>query len=391
MTAREHRRRLGLVLFSVSFGTNVSTPLLLLYQDRLDLSAWTVTALFAIYPLGLLPALLLAGPVSDVVGRKRVATPFVALSGVASLLFVPGADRLPLLYLGRLLLGVVSGAVFVVATAWLQELRDPHDPLGASRLTGMLLYGGFGGGALLSGAMAQWLPAPTVAPFVVHIALVVAALVALPRVRETVPPQPGRRVRINLGIPPGAGKPFLTVVAPTALAVFAFPSISFGLFPVLLRPHMRGIDLFVTGLVAATTTGATFVAQPAVTRIGAPRAAPLALAVGACGYAAGTAAFLSGWWGLLFPAAVLLGVGSGLALTAGLRLVEVLTDPATRGALTGSFYAVAYSAMTMPVLTASLAGPAGFGSVLVVLTVVAGCGWLVVSRTAAGLPHAAGR
>ena len=32
------QRRLALGLFVVAWGTNVSTPLILLYQDRLDLS-----------------------------------------------------------------------------------------------------------------------------------------------------------------------------------------------------------------------------------------------------------------------------------------------------------------------------------------------------------------
>jgi MFS family permease len=53
-----HRRRLLLALFAVAYGTNVSTPLLLLYQDLLDLSAWTVTALFAAYPIGLIPGVV---------------------------------------------------------------------------------------------------------------------------------------------------------------------------------------------------------------------------------------------------------------------------------------------------------------------------------------------
>nr|MBA3399778.1 MFS transporter [Acidimicrobiia bacterium] len=62
----------------MALGTNVSTPLLLLYQESLGLSAWTVTALFAVYPLGLLPMLLWAGPASDVLGRRAVMVPGLA-------------------------------------------------------------------------------------------------------------------------------------------------------------------------------------------------------------------------------------------------------------------------------------------------------------------------
>ena len=93
------RRRLGLALFAVAFGTNVSTPLLLAYQTRLDLSAWTVTALFAIYPIGLLPALLWGGPASDAVGRRPLTLPALAASAIASLLFIFGASSLATLFI----------------------------------------------------------------------------------------------------------------------------------------------------------------------------------------------------------------------------------------------------------------------------------------------------
>jgi MFS family permease len=129
VTDRLERRRLLFAIFAVAYGTNVSTPLLLLYQDRIGLTTWTVTALFAAYPLGLIPALLLGGPASDLRGRKRTTLPFVVLSALASLAMLLGADTLWLLYLGRVLLGVVSGVVFAGMSAWIQELRVEGDPL----------------------------------------------------------------------------------------------------------------------------------------------------------------------------------------------------------------------------------------------------------------------
>ncbi|MGH8874434.1 MAG: hypothetical protein ACRDVM_04160, partial [Acidimicrobiia bacterium] len=92
---------------------------------------------------------------------------------------------------------------------------------------------------------------------------------------------------------------FAQVVAPTALAVFGFPSVAFGLFPVLLRAEMTGFDVFVTGVVAITTTVAIFLAQPAVSRLGAHRASPTAFALGTLGYGLGTFSFLSGVWAAL--------------------------------------------------------------------------------------------
>jgi len=351
------RGLLGLALFAVAFGTNISTPLLLLYQDRLALSTVTTTMLFAVYPLGLLPALLWAGPASDALGRRRLMVPGVAASAVASVVMMLGANHLWALFAGRLLLGAVSAVVFVAASAWMQEIGagTGGDPLWPSRLTAMLLYGGFGAGPLVSGLLAQWAPWPLVLPYLVHIATVVVALAALSAVPETVLARRGGPIRPHLGVPANARRPFLEVVAPTALAVFGFASLSLGLFPILLRPAMRGIALFATGIIAMLTAGAIFAAQQIVVRIGIVRAAPLAMACGAGGCALGVVAFASGWWPLVFPSGIALGFASGLAVTAGLRFVDVLTEPATRGAMTGAFYAVAYAAMTMPALVATIA------------------------------------
>lgn len=375
---RQARTALALALFAVAFGTNVSTPLLLIYQRDLDLSALVVTAIFAVYPLGLAPALLVAGPASDALGRGRIMVPGLLLSALSSIVFIVGARSLPMLFLARLLLGATSGLVFVVASAWMQELADPHDPMWPPRLTGLVLYAGFGLGPLMSGGIGEWGPAPLVLPYLVHVGVLAMGFVALRRVPETVRPDRSRSIRPNLGIPGHARREFLAVVVPTALGVFGFPSLAFGLFPVLLRPAMESVAVFVTGVVASVVAVAIVAAQALTARIGPYRSAPVGLALGTVGCAAGTVAVVTGWWPLLFPSAALFGIASGCSVTAGLRFVDLLTDPDTRGALTGSFYAVAYGAMTMPVIIAGLSGPDGFGAVLGGLTVVSlgGTAWL---------------
>ncbi len=357
-------------MFAVAYGTNVSTPLLLLYQDRLDLSAWTVTALFAAYPIGLIPALLLGGPASDLRGRRRTTLPFVALSGVASVSMIIGADSLAFLYLGRVLLGVVSGVVFAGMSAWIQELKVHGDPLAASKLTSTALYAGFGIGPFVSGALGQWGPWPEVLAYLIHIAMVIGAVILVSRSPETVTPDLSRPVRPNLGIPDRSRRTVLSVIVPTGLVVFTFPSVAFGLFPVLLREHMEGIDIFITGVVAVTATTATLFSRSIVGRMGPWRSAPVGMGLGAVGMALGTAAFGTGLWGLLLPAAVLLGVASGVGMTAGLRQVEVVTDAATRGALAGTFYVVAYGGMTTPVVVSTLAEGPGYAPVLTVVTLM---------------------
>jgi MFS family permease len=214
----------------------------------------------------------------------------------------------------------------------------------------------------------------------VHLAIVAAAFVAMPLVPETVP-RSGHRIRPNLGIPPGATAEFWRVVVPTALGVFGFPALAFGLFPVLLRPAMSGVAVFVTGLVFVLSMSLIIPAQAWVGNVGPYRAAPVGIVLGTFGTALGLVSFATGAWGVLFPASIAMGTASGLCMTSGLRFVDRLADPRQRGALTGSFYAAAYAGMTTPLIASTVARAIGFDAVLAVMTAL-GCllaAWLTVA------------
>jgi hypothetical protein len=231
----------------------------------------------------------------------------------------------------------------------------------------------------MSGVLGQWGPSPLVTPYLVHLALVIVALTVVRSIPETVLVSRGRRIRPNLGIPAGAGPTYWKVMVPTALGVFGLPSLTFGLFPILLRPAMASIAVFMTGLTFVIAMTAIVPAQLWVGRVGPHRAAPFGLILGTVGCGLGLIAFASDVWPILFPAAVAMGAASGIAMTSGLRLVEWMTLPTDRGALTGAFYAAAYAGMTMPVVVASVARPVGYTTVLAILTALgaAGSAWLL--------------
>lgn len=331
----------------------MATPLFLIYEDRLGLSTWTLTALFAIYPIGLAPALVFSGPASDVLGRRVVILPGVALSGVASLVMLFGGTTVGMLYLGRFLLGVVSGIVFVVASAWTQEVGSSNPMLTTRQITAVMFVG-FGSGPVVAAVIGQWGPAPLVIPYLLHILLIVVGMWLVMGAPETVTRDATRKIRPNLGMPQGTGRDFALVIAPTAFGVFGMPSLVFGLFPVLLKPALPGIAVLISGVLGFMVTWSTLPAQALVGRIGPYRGAPLALASGATGTALGAVAFATDLWGLVIGAAVLMGSASGFAMTSGLRFVDIICRPEDRGALTGSFYAVAYAGMMNPLLVSSV-------------------------------------
>ncbi|MCZ2816105.1 MFS transporter [Modestobacter sp. VKM Ac-2984] len=380
--ARRKLDALTFGLFTVALGTNIPTPLLLVYRRTLDLSDADVTAVFGCYAIGLIAAVTLSGPASDRFGRRALVLPFAVLAGLVSLLFLPAVDHLPLLYAGRLLQGVVSGVVFSVANAWLQELAGPEGQQSAATRGAVSTSLGFAVAPAMSGLLAQYGPAPTTLPYLVHVAVLVVGLGALVTVPETVQARQGGPL-LTLGLPPEARRPFWAVLAPTAVGVFAFPTIAATLLPLLVVPD--GVGVAYAGLVAGLALGASAVAA----RLGrrAERgAAPLGMVLAAVGHVLGVVAIVGESEALLLPAAALLGGAGGLCLTAGLTLTARLAPPQARGAMNSAFYAFAYAGFGTPLLLAWLGST--FGTVpamtgfLAVPVALAGWLWLELRRRA---------
>src|ERR1035437_4190086 len=120
-------------MFGVGWGANQFASLLIAYHQKRGLTISVNEALFGIYALGLVPALILVVPASDRWGRRRVVRPAAVMSVVATLALMVGAHSTPLLFLGRFLAGSTSGGVMAAGTAWVKELSVPPYDLTAGR------------------------------------------------------------------------------------------------------------------------------------------------------------------------------------------------------------------------------------------------------------------
>ena len=154
----------GVFLVALAFST-VPTPLYPLYQRADGFSALTVTVIFAVYAVGVIISLLLAGHVSDWLGRRRVLLPALALEAAAAVLFLTW-PALPGLILARFLTGLGVGMVTATATAYLLELHRGHRPAAPGTrfeiVSAAANLGGLGTGTLVAGALAQFVRLPCV-------------------------------------------------------------------------------------------------------------------------------------------------------------------------------------------------------------------------------------
>lgn len=331
-------------------GTTLPTPLYGLYRRELGFSELTVTLVFATYAVGVIITLLLAGNHSDRVGRRPVllcALLFGAASAVCFLL----EGGLPLLYSGRLLSGVSAGLLSGVGTVTVIELADPAHRARAGLAATAANMGGLGCGPLLAGFLAEYAPSPLTLPFVTHLVLLALAAVTVLLLPETVS-QPRLRSRLapsGVYVPPEVR----AVFAPAAVAAFAGFSL-LGLFtavaPSFLAETLGEHNLAVCGLVVFAVFLASTVGQALTGRTSVSNALPLGCAVLVVGLVLVGASLWAESLALLVLGGMCGGLGQGLAFRAGLTGVSAAAPAAHRAATVSSFFVVAYTGISVPVI-----------------------------------------
>jgi MFS family permease len=342
--------RAGIAVAAVGWGANQFAPLLLLYQAKLGLSAATAQATFGLYALGLMPALLIGGLLADRHGRRTVLLPALVASVLAGALLIAGGNTPGLLFAGRLVAGIASGAAFSSGAAWVKELAP--DGTGARRLT-IAMTAGFAAGPLVAGMLAQWAPLPTVLPYLPQLAL---AIVAIPLVIGTRETAPRRGARI-----PRPDRRFLRVIAPLAPWVFISASIALAYLPALVSA-----SLVFAAVVATTTALAGIAIQPLARRLAPIPLRGTALAIVVAGLLIATQP------GLIIVAAIVLGAGYGACQVSGLLEVQRIADPAELAGLTAIYQAISYLGFAAPFLLTLLDPTTGLliAAALAALTLV---------------------
>lgn len=361
--------RVGLLLFAVGWGANHFAALLQVYRQHLGLDATAPPLLFGVYALGLAPGLLLAGPLSDRRGRRAVVLPAAAGALAASALLGALGDHFFALLAGRFLYGLGAGAVTSPGSVWLLELsaRAERGTAAGSgpRRAAIALSAGFGSGPLVTGALAQWAPAPTILPYAVHLAVLALALALAWRVADGNPERGAAanaaavsagaasdRRLLRFDLDRASWRRFAGAVALMAPWVFAFPSVAFAVLPALLGGGLGPAPIAYTGLLCALTLGAGVLAQPVTRALPAGRAARIGLALGALGLTLGAGVVALGVPALLLGVVPVLGTAYGICLTAGLRGAQALAPAHARGGLTGLYYVLTYVGFSAPYLFA---------------------------------------
>jgi len=362
-------------LIAFTAAASAPTPLYRLYQQQWGFETTLLTVIFAAYALALLLALLVAGRLSDHVGRRPVIALALSLQIIAMGGFLWADGPLGLIA-ARILQGVATGMAMAAVGAALLDLGRERGAL----INSIAPMTGMAGGALGSTALMVLAPGPlrTVYVLLLMVFLVVLGLTWL--APETTTPRAGAwaSLRPRLTVPKQARRTLLAV-SPANVAVWMLGGFYLSLMPSLIVATTHVSTPWLGSLVVAALTLSGAAAVLAARKLGSFST----LLSGELALIAGLVVILmganQGHAVLLLVGSVIGGAGFGASFLGAVRSVLPLAEPHERAALMGVFYIESYLAHSVPTIaTGYLAQKAGlltavnvYGTVIMVLVVLA--------------------
>lgn len=367
-----------LASITISFlaGSSAPTPLYPIYQTQWGFTSITITVIFGIYALVLLAALLVAGRLSDHVGRRPVLIA-AALAQVVAMMVFTHAEGVAGLVAARIIQGLATGAAVAAIGAGMLDLNAARGTLANSVAPAL----GTATGAIVGGVMVHFLPAPTHMVYWLLAGVYLAQAIGVSFMAETNKPRGGawKSLKPQFRIPAAVRSPLL-VATPILIAAWSLAGLYAALVPAVLRT-VFGWDASLQGGIALFLLAGSGALAVMLLR---QRAAFEMLIVGASGVLLGTGVVVAS---LLHPSAVgfllgtmVAGAGFGLGFQGGMRTVMPLAAPQERAGVLSVIFVVSYLAMGLPAIIAGfvavrtgnlLATANGFGMLIVVLAALA--------------------
>jgi hypothetical protein len=339
---------LGSLTVSFLAGSLAPTPLYPVYQAEWGFSALTTTEIFGIYALALLGSLLVAGRLSDHIGRRPVLIVATLVQAVVMFIFAT-ANGVGALMLGRVVQGIAAGAALGAIGAGMLDLDKARGPI-ANAITPPL---GSATGGLLAGVFVHYLPAPTLLVYVVLASVFIAQAIGVVYMAETVTRRPGAvaSLKPTFSLPAAAHAPMLIAV-PALVAAWSLAGLYASLVPALTRT-VFGFDPSLASGIAAFAFAGSGAATVLTLSSKQPRTVML---YGAFALAAGTAAAMASLGAHtaagFFLATALAGSGFGAGFQGAMRTVLPTAKAHERAGVLSIVFVVSYLAMGVPAIVA---------------------------------------
>jgi len=337
-------------------GTALISPLYALYKEAWQLQTSDISLIYVVYMGGALFGLLFLGRLPDRVGFRPMMLGGLTLFLIGTAVSLIAWD-MAALNVGRFIVGVASSMLTTSSTVGLTKLSRRGNMQHIAMVTGFLMAFGFGLGPLVGGIIGQWAPAPLVNTYVPSLLLGALGLTALYRLKlpDNARPQAGPRLCLHDVLPK------LTWPEPGTSGAFALtcclPFLAFGVFGLYASMAPLFLDKLLPwhGPVVSGTTIALILFSSAIAQVMAARVPTRWCgATGLISLAASNAILMVNLWAgsaMLFALGVLLtALGHGMAMLAGMSMVNRLATSGNRSGLLATYLVVGYIGSMVPMM-----------------------------------------
>ncbi len=332
-----------LASIAVSFlaGSIAPTPVYALYQAAWGFTPITTTVVFGVYALAVLASLLIAGSVSDHVGRRPVLLGALGLQGVAMLVFATAAGVSALLA-ARVVQGLSTGVALGALGAGLLDLDRAKGTV-ANAVAPMV---GTATGGLVSGVMVQFLPAPTHLVYLAMLGVFTLQGVGVLLMSETSATSPGAlaSLRPQLRLPASLRRPVLSA-APLLIASWALAGFYGSLGPALVRTLVGTKSPLLGGCAILAFAGSGALTVLLLHAQVARRMTIFGASALAAGVALTLLAMILGSADVFFLGTALAGAGFGAGFQGAIRTVVPRAAPHERAGVLSVLFLISYLAI----------------------------------------------
>jgi predicted MFS family arabinose efflux permease len=332
--------------------------LFVVFQGRWGFSSGMLTIAFSIYSLVLLVALLVAGSLSDHLGRKPVIIAALLIQ-VASMVLFLAARSIEGLLAARIVQGLSMGVVNGALSAAVIEAAPPGRRWLGGLVTSASPLAGLTMGALVTGILIGITAQAEIWMFgALAMVFCLGALLVL-LVPETVTRQPGLLGSMvpSVHVAPLARGGFVRGL-PLLLAIWALCGFVIALGPSLLRSVFLIDSSILNGLTVAVLCGTGAVSPLLLRALPPARCAGLGMAAITAGVAILLLALSTGSLALFFLGGAMAGAGLGASFSGFIQSLVPLVEAHERAALFAAIFMATYLSLSLPPILAGFVIPA---------------------------------
>ena len=341
---------LASIIVSFLAASSAPTPLYAIYAAKWGFSPLTTTVVFGVYALAVLSGLLVAGRLSDHVGRRPVILAGLLAQVVAMAVFAT-AGGVDALLVARVIQGLGTGASLGAIGAGLVDLHRGRGAFANSLAPGI----GTATGGLVSALVVTNLPAPTHLIYLFLIAVFVVQAIGVALMDETAVT---RRGALRSMVPqiklPRTARTEIAIAAPVLFAVWALAGFYGSLGPSVAAMLLHsssviygGLAIFVLAGVAAASVVVLKAREPRFVLFTGIGSLILGVVVTLIATSTGSAAGF-------FIGTAIAGFGFGSGFQGGMRLVVPLVQEHERAGVLSLLYVVSYLGMGVPAVIAGV-------------------------------------